>query len=133
MAAALRFQRARKLNEEEKAAAAEQAERDAKEAERRKRMTLIPFSRRYVLFRWTCGWLFNVLYYVILCLMDFIYGVQAGSVQFGQVMVSWLAALIFTYLVIEPAEIFGIVFLPILAQNKYVAYLQDRAKYYGLY
>jgi hypothetical protein len=131
--AALRFQRRPKLTEEEKAAAAEQAEREAKEAERRKRMTLIPFSRRYVLIRWTCGWLFNFIYYIVLCAMDFVYGVQTGSVAFGQVMLAWLAALVFTYLVIEPAEIAGIVFLPMIAENKYVAWLQDRAKYYGLY
>ena len=123
--AALRSKR-EMLNDEEKAVA-------TKEAERRKRMTLIPFSRSYVIFRWWCGWLFNLIFYVLLCAVNFIYGVQTGSVQFGQVMLAWLAALIFTYLVVEPAEIFGIVFLPAIAENKYVMWCQDRAKYYGLY
>ena len=96
-------------------------------------MTLIPFSRPYVLFRWSLGWLLNLVFYIMLCGMNFIYGVQQGSVAFGQAMLAWMAALIFTYLVIEPAEIAGLVFLPALAENKYVAWCQDRGKYYGLY
>lgn len=122
-----------KLTDQEKAQAEARAELKAKEAERQKRMTLIPFSRRYAIFRWTCGWFVNIMFYIILCAMDFIYGVQTGSVQFGQVMIAWGAALIFTYLVVEPAEILGIVFLPFIAENEYVVYCQDKAKYYGLY
>lgn len=48
-------------------------------------------------------------------------------------LLAWLAALVFTYIVVEPAEIAGIVFLPAIANNKCVKYCQDRAKYYGLY
>ena len=131
--AALRFSRRPPLTDEEKAAAAEQAELEAKEAERRKRMTLIPFSRSYILLRWTLGWLLNLVFYIVVCAMDFVYGVQQGPVAFGQAMLAWMAALIFTYLVVEPAEIAGIVFLPAIAENKHIVWCQDRAKYYGLY
>ena len=65
--AALRFSRRPPLTDEEKAAAAEQAELEAKEAERRKRMTLIPFSRSYILLRWTLGWLLNLIFYIVVC------------------------------------------------------------------
>ena len=50
-----------KLTDQEKAQAEAKAELKAKEAERQKRMTLIPFSRRYAIFRWTCGWFVNIM------------------------------------------------------------------------
>ena len=29
-------------------------------------MTLIPFSRPYILLRWTLGWVFNAIFYIFL-------------------------------------------------------------------
>ena len=96
-------------------------------------MTLIPFSRPYILFRWTLGWIFNAIFYLLLCAINFIYGVKAGGTEFGNVMVAWGAALALTWLVTEPAEIAGLVLLPFIAENRHVACCLENAKYYGFY
>ena len=112
-------------------ATVQRAKISAEEAERLRRSTLVPFSRQYILFRWTMGWVINLTVFVLLWLICFIYGVTFGPLAFQQVMYAWFAALIQTWLIVEPTEVLALVFAPNLANNKYVVGCRTKLKDLG--
>jgi hypothetical protein len=109
----------------------QRAKLSVEEAERLKRSTLVPFSHGYILFRWTCGWIFNLSVFVGSWLVCWIYGVTFGPVAFGSILLAWGLALFQTFVIVEPAEVIGIVVFPSIAENKYVAKCRHFLKEYG--
>ena len=101
------------------------------EAERARRSKLVPFSRRYVLIRWTIGWIINIGIFVALWLINLMYGVYHGPPVMQSILVAWGAGLIQTFLIVEPSEVLGLVFLPSIAENKCVAWVKGNLKEYG--
>ena len=103
----------------------------AEEAERIRRSKLVPFSRRYILLRWTLGWIIMIAIFIILMLFNFMYGVKFGGADATAILISWGAACIQTFLIVEPSEVLGLVLLPSVAENKYVAWCRTNLKEYG--
>ena len=103
----------------------------AEEAERIRRSKLVPFSRRYILLRWTIGWIIMIAIFIILMLFNFMYGVKFGGADATAILISWGAACIQTFLIVEPSEVLGLVLLPSVAENKYVAWCRTNLKEYG--
>ena len=92
----------------------------SEEEKRRKISDLIPFTRRYIMFRWTMGWFINLSIFVTLWIICLVYGVTFGPLAFQQVVIAWFFALGQTWLVVEPTEVGVLTLLPSIASNKYV-------------
>ena len=92
----------------------------SEEEKRRKTSDLIPFTRRYIMFRWTMGWFINLSIFVTLWIICLVYGVTFGPLAFQQVVIAWFFALGQTWLVVEPTEVGVLTLLPSIASNKYV-------------
>ena len=58
--------------------------------------------------RFTLAWLFAVAVYLAAALVCLVYGVLFDEPSFQLLVLAWFAALIFTWAVVEPAEIVGL-------------------------
>jgi len=103
----------------------------AEQGARLKRTKLIPFSRRYIMFRWTLGWAINMSIFIVLWLVCFIYGVTFGPLAFQQVMYAWIAALVQTWLIVEPSEVLALVAFPHIANHPWVVWWRLQMKDLG--
>ena len=103
----------------------------AEEAQRIRRSKLVPFSRKYILCRWTIGWIINILIFAILWLGNFIYGVLHGPSTFQEVLIAWGVALFQTWVIVEPSQVLGLTLLPAVAEHPTVAKCIFYAKEYG--
>jgi len=92
----------------------------AEEAERIRRSKLVPFGKRYILIRWTIGWIINLTIFAILWLMNFIFGVMHGPEEFVVVLVCWGAALFQTFVIVEPSQVLALVLTPHLVEHPVV-------------
>ena len=92
---------------------------------------LVPFSRKYILCRWTIGWIINLTIFAILWLGNFIYGVLHGPQSFREVLVAWAAALFQTWIIVEPSNVLALVLLPSVAEHPWVAKCYACAGEYG--
>ena len=110
---------------------AKKAKMSAEEAERIRRSKLVPFSRPYILTRWTIGWIINIVIYVVLFLFNFIYGVLHGPLTMDSILLAWVAGLFQTFVIVEPSEVLALVLIPSVADNKYVAKCKGNLKEYG--
>ena len=107
------------------------AKLSAEDAERIRRSKLVPFSRKYILCRWTIGWIINLTIFAILWLGNFIYGVLHGPQSFREVLVAWAAALFQTWIIVEPSNVLALVLLPSVAEHPWVAKCYACAGEYG--
>jgi len=103
----------------------------AEEAERIRRSKLVPFSRRYILLRWTIGWGINIAIFIMLALGNYVYGSMFGPITMHGIIMAWVAGLFQTFVIVEPAQVVGLVLLPSVANNKYVGKIITNCKEYG--
>ena len=85
------------------------------------------------LFRFCLAWGINVAVYVLACLVALVYGVTFQAPAFTELLLAWLAGLIFTWAVIEPSEVLGLVLFPSLANSGPLAACRDKCKAAGFY
>ena len=116
------IQKRRKLTPEEVEA--------ARQAEMRDRLKeLIPYGRCYRTTRWTLAWIVNVVLYIVLLGVNFIYAVQFGNIAYEQVLVAWVLSLSTSFFVAEPGQILGSVLIPYLVSNEklqgYIDYIKE--------
>jgi hypothetical protein len=97
------------------------------------RATLVPFGRRYILFRRIVGWLLNLAVYIIMWLVNLIYGALAGDVEFNLAMRTWLSAFVLAFFLVEPSEILILALLPQLEENPCVMKVREKLKDWGFY
>ena len=91
------------------------------EQEMRERLReLIPYGRCYRTARWTLAWIVNVVLYIVLVGVNFIYAVQFGNVAYEQVLAAWVLSLSTSFFVAEPAQVLGSVLIPYLTSNEKV-------------
>ena len=107
------------------------AKLSAEEAERIRRSKLVPFGHRYICIRWTIAWTINLAAFVLLLAINFVYGVLHKPDVFMVVLAAWGAALVQTFLIVEPAEVLGMVLLPGLANHPLVAQCRAQCKELG--
>ena len=107
------------------------AKLSAEEADRIRRSKLVPFTRRYILLRWTTGWIINIVIFVVLWLVCFIYGVTFGETTMNSILLAWVAALVQTFLLVEPSEVLALVLIPSIADNACVVKCRTELKNYG--
>ena len=103
----------------------------ADEAERIRRSKLVPFSRKYILMRWTIGWLINIVFFVFCWLLNFMYGVFHGPPTMDSILLAWVAGLFQTFIIVEPSEVLALVLIPSIAENACIAKCKANAKEYG--
>ena len=107
------------------------AKLSAEEADRIRRSKLVPFTRRYILLRWTTGWIINIVIFVVLWLVCFIYGVTFGETTMNSILLAWVAALVQTFLLVEPSEVLALVLIPSIADNACVVKCRTQLKDLG--
>ena len=103
----------------------------ADEADRIRRSKLVPFSRKYILLRWTIGWAINLAVFVVLWLLNFMYGVFHGAPTMDSILLAWVAGLFQTFIIVEPSEVLAIVLIPSISENHYIAKCKANLKEYG--
>ena len=101
-----------------KAMTAEEVEALRKAEVRERLKQLVPYGRCYRTSRWVTAWVVNVLLYVFLILINFIYAVNFGNVAFEQVMLAWVFSLSTSFLVAEPSQILGSTIIPYLTTSE---------------
>ena len=52
------------------------------------------------------------------CVIALVFGVLFAAPAFTELLLAWLAALLFTWLVIEPSEVLALVLLPSITKSK---------------
>jgi hypothetical protein len=77
----------------------------------------ITMHPRLHLFRFWLAWTINLGLYAAACVVCLAYGVLFSAPAFTELLVAWLLALGFTWAVVEPSEVLGIVLLPALSKN----------------
>jgi hypothetical protein len=105
--------------------------RTARSAARAERWVPIPPATRML--RFSLAWGLNMGLYVLACLATITYGVLLTAEVFNVITLAWLAGLVVVWLVIEPAEVLGIVLLPQLSENGPIMWCRNKCKELGIY
>ena len=92
-----------------------------------------PMNRRLHLLRFLLAWLLNLAVYLAACIVSLTYGVLFEPPALRELLFAWLAALVFTWLVVEPGEIVGMVLFPRLFNNRRIAACRAKCKELGIY
>ena len=79
------------------------------------------------------SWAINCFVYFMLCWMVITYAMRFGEVKTRQWLLSWVVASAHAWLVIEPAEVILIAFLPQLLENQCISNCREFAKELGFY
>jgi len=103
----------------------------AEEKERKRRASLIPFSRNYVLFRSAICWLANFVIFANLWVWNYVFGATFGPVMFTSILYAWGLALFNTWIIVEPSEVLALILVPGIAKNKYVVRIKTKLKNWG--
>jgi len=111
--------------------AIKRAQISAEEAERQRRSKLVPFSHKYVMFRWITCWTINLTVFIILWLGNYTFGATFGVDVMESILIAWAAGLFQTFIIVEPAEVLGLVLLPSLAECSCIAKCRNDLKEYG--
>ena len=85
------------------------------------------------LFRFCLAWSINSSLYVVACIVCLVYGVIFSAPAFTELLLAWTAALIFTWAVVEPSEVLGIVLFPFLSNNQVVMSCRGTCKDLGFF
>ena len=93
----------------------------------------IPMDPTLHLVRYTLAWMFNLGIFFMFCILALTYGVILGPPTFDLILIAWVMGLVFTWAVIEPSEVLGIVLFPSLAENECVMKIREKCKDYGIY
>ena len=93
----------------------------------------VPIGPRLIRFRFGVAWSFNILLYLISAWIALTFGVMFDEPAFAELLLAWLAGLGFTWLVIEPGEVAGLVCFPKLFNNDRVANCRNKCKELGIY
>jgi len=111
--------------------AIKRAQISVEQAERVRRSKLVPFSHKYVMFRWITCWVINLAVFVVLWLGNYTFGATFGVDVMNSVLIAWAAGLFQTFCIVEPAEVLGLVLLPSLAECSVIAKCRSDLKEYG--
>ena len=103
----------------------------AEEAERIRRSKLVPFTRKYILLRWTIGWILNCVLFAMLWIINLTYGVMFGPAEFQVILYAWAAALFQTFIIVEPSEVLALVLMPSIADNPCIVKCRTQLKDLG--
>ena len=79
------------------------------------------------------AWGLNILVYLLSCWVALTFAVKFSQPQFATLLLAWLAGLIFTWGVIEPSEVLGLVLFPRLANNDHIMKCREKCKETGIY
>ena len=82
--------------------------------------------------RITLAWLFNIVFYLIMCWFTYTYAILFGPEETNGWLMSFVLASGNAWLIIEPFEVVLLVMLPFLFDNKCVANCRETAKELGL-
>ena len=93
----------------------------------------VEIPRRLRTFRFTMAWGFNIALYLVAAWTALTFGVMYDEPAFAEILLAWLAGLAFTWLVIEPSEVAGLILFPRLFDNERVAYCRNKCKEIGIY
>lgn len=104
-----------------------------KDAPRPRARKWIEIPRRLRQFRFAVAWSIGIGLYVAAAFTAMIYGVLYDEPAFAEMLIAWLLGLGFTWLVVEPSEVLGLVLFPNLANNDRVAYCRNKCKELGIY
>lgn len=85
------------------------------------------------LLRFTLAWGINLAVYFAACLAALVYGVLFQAPAFTELLLAWVLALGFTWAVIEPSEVLGLVLFPTLANNKRLQQCRAKCKDLGFF
>ena len=85
------------------------------------------------IFRFTLAWAFNLALYIVAAIYALVSGILYGAPEFREMLIAWLAGLIFTWAVIEPGEVIGIVVFPRLFNSRAIAKCREKCKDAGIY
>jgi len=88
----------------------------------------VPIPPRLRMLRFCLAWAFAVVGFLVFCLFAFTYGVVLGPATVNDVMLAWLASLVFTWGIIEPGEVALIVFSK---NNEYMTACRNKLHDYG--
>ena len=75
----------------------------------------------------------GIALYVAAAFTAMIYGVIYEEPAFNEMLIAWLLGLGFTWLVVEPGEVAGLVLCPALFNNDRIAYCRNKCKELGIY
>ena len=92
---------------------------------------LHPPARAAISGHFTLAWLLNVAAYLAACVIALVFGVLFAAPAFTELLLAWLAALLFTWLVVEPSEVLALVLLPGLTNSKRMAKCRATCKDLG--
>jgi hypothetical protein len=97
------------------------------------RSKFVPIPRRLRWVRFTTAWVLTFSFYLSCCLVCLTFGVLFQESAFRQLLMAWLVGLAFTWLVVEPAEAFGICVLPGCMQSDRLMWCREKCKDLGIY
>ena len=78
-------------------------------------------------------WILNFSISLVFCILALSYGVVLGAPTFDMLLLAWVAGLIFTWTVIEPSEVLGMVLLPMASESDRVQRCRNKLKELGIY
>ena len=90
-------------------------------------------SRRMQWARFCFAWLLSMALFLTACIIALVYGVLLTESAFNTLRLAWIAGLVFTWMVIEPSEVLGILALPYFSNMECVQKVRNKCKDYGIY
>ena len=103
----------------------------AKEQGNRSSAKFVKMAPRLHLFRFCLAWLINAAVFAIACIINLVYGVMFSAPAFTELLMAWVAGLIFSWAVIEPSEVGIMILLPCIANNPRIMYCREKCKELG--
>jgi len=97
---------------------------------RKRRAALVPFGKRYILFRWTICWILNLGIFAALWLSNYIFGATFGPLMFGSIMFAWLWAIVTTWIIVEPSEVLALIMTRRFAKNTATVNARERLQHF---
>ena len=83
--------------------------------------------------RFCFAWLLSMALFLTACIIALVYGVLLTESTFNTLRLAWIAGLVFTWMVIEPSEVLGILALPYFSNMECVQKVRNKCKDYGIY
>lgn len=93
----------------------------------------VEMSRRVHLSRFTLAWSVAIIVYLLACWLALTYGVMFEAPAFTELLIAWLLSLAFTWIVVEPGEVLGLVLFPSLASNERLMACREKLKELGIW
>ena len=84
-------------------------------------------------FRFALAWFFNFSLFLVTCVVALVYGVTFEEPAFKLLLMAWVAGLLFTWIIIEPSEVLGIVLFQDQLEGGCIMKLREKCKEMGIY